>query len=171
MPSSTSRRHVVRRDPVPRPRTANFRGPDEGEVSHPFLVRRGRRKLPVQAVRRNRALQTLPFVHRSLASFRLSQELQRPHQPGCTLSANIMTPVLKVRPDATHAAGLAAVGEAPADIPDQFFVVQRPITRRSRPPAVEPAWRDIEHPAHPCHRPDHSMLRNELELHYEFFAK
>jgi hypothetical protein len=112
-----------------------------------------------------------PLSTRSLASFRLSLKLQRPHQPCYTLSDHIMAPVQQVQPDAAHALGVAAVREAPADIPDQFLVVQSSITGRSRAPAAEPTWRDIENPAHPCHRPDPSMLRNELELHAQSFAK
>lgn len=86
------------------------------DISSCFIAR------PVSAPTDSIVLQ--PFIHRSLASFRRSLELQRPYQPGRAPSASHVAPVQKIQPDAPHAVSVAAIREAPADIPDQLFVVQ-----------------------------------------------
>src|SRR3546814_13456808 len=74
-------------------------------------------------------------------------------------------------PDTARTIGAIASYMAGTDLRTDHLVVAGTLRRRTDQPGMEAASRDTERPAHPRHRPDTSVLRDELEPHIESLAK
>lgn len=73
--------------------------------------------------------------------------------------------------DTAGTVGAVTANMAGSDLGADHLVIASTLRRRLDEPGMKAASRDTERSAHPCHRPDPSVLRDEGEPHIESFAK
>jgi hypothetical protein len=147
-----------------------LRGPDVGEVGHPFLVRRRGGELTVEDIGRRIAF-PLAGIGWQAAPPRPCPQGLLPHQSLDAMKPASDTGGQQIVPDPPGAISTVAGNEARADLLRQHLIGSRPGTARPRQPRLETTSRDTERPAQPSRRPDPSMLRDKAELHIDSFAK
>src|SRR5690606_36954969 len=87
------------------------------------------------------------------------------HQPLDAMQAAGKSFRQHVMPDPPRAVGAVAALEAVAHDLAENDIASRALALRPGEPGAEPAPRNTERFAHPCQRPNPSVLRDEGELH------
>ena len=143
--------------------------PDVGEVGDPLLVRRRRLEGSIEDIRRCHV--ALPGILGQASPAGPGPQPLLMHQPLDTVQPGIQAFGQNIMPDPTGAIGAVRAGKARTDPSQQDVIVQSPLAGRAVEPGMKTRPRDTERPAYPRYRPDHSVLRNEPELHIESLAK
>lgn len=146
-----------------------FGSPDVGEVCHPLLVGPAGRELAIQDIAGDD--QAFALILWQTATTRACSQplcLQEPFDP---VQAARDALCQQVVPDTAGIVGAIATNMAGPDPGADHLIVTGTLRRRPGKPGMESTSRDTERPAHPCHRPDPSVLRDEGEPHIESFAK
>ena len=146
-----------------------FRRPDVSEIRDPAPVRALRLELTVEDVAGDDG--ALAGVFRQAPPARPGLESMGAHQPLDAMQAAGKSFRQHVMPDAPRAVGAVAAFEAVANDPAEHGVASRTLALRPGEPCEESAPRNTERFAHPRHRPNPSVLRDEGELHAWSFAK
>ena len=141
--------------------------PDVGTVSHPFLIRRIGLEMAIQNVTRDRT--ALPAVLRS------TRRLGRARK-ACSRMSRSMRCKPQLWPRAstlchTRPVGPVATQETLTHQRTQDFICLAALAPRPYQPRIKATARDTERLANQSHRPAHSVLRHEVELHIDSLAK
>ena len=159
---------VTRRAPKAGDRRANL-GADAGsKIGRRVTLRR---ELAIEKVRRQGSREAIAFILRQPAPARSGPQSLSPHQ-----AFDLMQPAgdafaQHVTPDTAGPVGPVAGEKARPHPGADLLVSSRPLARPPCQPGMEARTRDPERLAHPPHRPDSSVLRDESELHSASLAK